>query len=61
MSMNVLKESVVVHRTALIQMGAITVLVMMVTSLQMTIMAAMVNLFSIIFLKIIGDHFIHRY
>ena len=39
---NVLKESVVVHRIALTQMGAITALAMMATSLQMMIITAMV-------------------
>ena len=41
--MNVLKELVVVHRTALTQMGAITVLAMMVTSFKMMIIAATVT------------------
>ena len=40
--MNVLKESVVVHRTVLIQMGATTALAMMATSLLMMIITAMV-------------------
>ena len=43
--MNALKESVAVHRSALTQMGAITVLAMMVTSLKMMITAAMVTSF----------------
>ena len=41
--MNVLKESVVVHRSALTQMGAITVLAMMVTSFKMMITTATVT------------------
>ena len=40
--MNVLKESVAVNRTALTQMGAITVLAMMVIFLKMMIIAATV-------------------
>ena len=41
--MNALKESVAMHRSALIQMGAITVLAMMVTSFKMMITAATVT------------------
>jgi hypothetical protein len=41
--MNVLKESVVVHRTVLTQMGAITVLAMMATALKTIIMTAVVT------------------
>ena len=41
--MNALKESVVVSRTALTQMGATTVHAIIATSLQVTIMGALVN------------------
>lgn len=41
--MNALKELVVVSRTALTQMEVTTALAMMATSLQVTIMGALVN------------------